>query len=164
MTKEFFTLKYETQIMMYEYLLKGSSICHNIIKKFDGKVINVRFTNAMKDVNTLQGIFYSMDGDDIRIMSNEHRSFKTSKETCDYIDTDRMYFRPVLNGNRLDAAETIKKLVNSELDIKNRIKDCRYCIDHWNEHADDLQKIENMVQDYTKKWPAQIRGIITIGR
>lgn len=162
MTKELFIRKYEAQILTYLYLLKATKICHDVIKNFNGKVVNARFPNAMKSKNRLDRVFYSIEGQWLKIYTDKHRSFSTGDCTVSYIDTAAMFIDIIRDNGRLNTEKTIEKLKEKENEFALHITKCRYCIEHWEDHMIDLQNIRNIVSTYNKKWPSEIKAFIDI--
>lgn len=163
LSKELFKSKYETQIKMYVHLLNGAKAVRYILPKFDGKVLNARFINAVKEANTVQGIFYTLDGKSIKVWSNEHRYYQTSKETIAYIDQDHWYLPLQINEEgRLLYEDSLISIRKEEGKIVEECKTIRFCIDNWDVHQDEWAVLKQQIDAYQKKWDARIRPYIRI--
>lgn len=123
LSKELFKSKYETQIKMYLHLLSGAKAVRDILPKFDGKVLNARFINAVKEANTVQGIFYTLVDKSVRVWSNEHRSYQTGVCTASYIDQDHMYLPLHINEDgRLEYEDSLISIRKKEVKLQTSVK------------------------------------------
>lgn len=163
LSKELFKKKYETQIKMYLHLLSGAKAVHDILPKFDGKVLNARFINAVKETNIVQGIFYTLEGKSIKVWSNEYRHYSTSDCTVAYIDQDHMHLPLQINEEgRLLYEDSMISIRKKEQEIAEECWDIRFCIDNWDVHQYEWTVLKQQIDAYQKKWDARIRPYIRI--
>lgn len=170
MKKESFIRRQETQIAMYLRLLRATKACHETLPKFDGKVLNVRLVKAFKEINQEEGVFFHLNGVEICVRSSIGRSYPDREPdsngytSCSYISTDSLFFRVVLDGNRIDAASTLENLRKSESYFGGRMKELQFCIDNYDQHTKESNELEKSVMEYKKRWPAEIQDYITINK
>lgn len=170
MNKDQFIRRQETQIAMNFRLLEASKACHAVIPKFDGKVFNIRLTKALDEYNSLEGIVYSILNNKISVHSFISRSYPDypnnigEYSTHSYITTDQVLFKVILKDNRVDAKATMKIVRKAEADLADKIKELRFCIDNYDQHAKESKDLKQRIIEYKKRWPAEIQDYITINK
>ena len=109
----------------------------NVLQKFDNKVLNVRFKNALNDIALSQISFY-LEGDFIT-MFNDNRRFKGEHSTI-YVDYHEYSVEIAINDKRIDSNKLLEYInVNIE-SLKTRIKNIEKSI----------LEYDNMVLEYNK--------------
>lgn len=170
MQSSLFIRRQETQIAMYLRLLRATKACHEILPKFDGKVLNVRIVKAFQEANQEEGVYFYLERNHIRVSSSIGRSYSNGDpdsegySTCSYISTDKLSFNVALIDNRINAASTLENLRSSESDFRGRMKELRFCIDNYDQHTKESNELEKSIMEYKKRWPAEIQYYITINK
>lgn len=159
--KERFTAQMTQQIKVYNHLLKGLEICKGTITKFDGKVLNIRLINAMKEQPNPHRLSFSLNGS-ISISDYQDRWYSMpGDQNGGYIDYYTITVNPVKNEqNRIDASKTIEN-ANKQTDyLKKQIEECKTDILRYDEEAEAWKELQNQVTAYNAKYSYRLRGTI----
>lgn len=170
--------RWKQQIKAFDGGIKSLEGIKTLADKFDGKVINKRFVNAMNEITDEKVAIFSLveKGYDYRTKINEKiisiyltdRSFPTSKCTCGYIDEDRFDVREInekdfyINGDGRLVKEFFIKALDDMIAILTQRRDAyQDCINNFDEYLDEVRKINNEIEELRKKvhYPMSIQTI-----
>ncbi|MCD7900267.1 MAG: hypothetical protein LUH22_10465 [Bacteroides sp.] len=164
-SKERFTAQMHQQIKVYNHLLQGLEVLKGVADRFNGKVLNVRFVNAMKESNNHYRLSYSLNGS-VTIGDYQNRWYSMpGDQHGGYIDYYTISVTPVTNeANRIDAPKTIERANNQTDYLKKQIAECKADIARFDEEAGAWKDLERRVNEYNAKYSYRLRGSIDMRR
>lgn len=125
--------------------------------KFDGKVYNKRFVNALNDEAKKIDPLMSVKG-----LEYDHIEICLRLNQWNYNDYESMYVPCVLaNGGRIDYEATVNNEIGKAW-VKNFIlyrDEYQQTIDHYDEYMEKANELEKMIKEYNKL-PHPFRGNI----
>lgn len=164
-TKERFTAQMHQQIKVYNHLLDGIKVCRGQVAKFDGKVLNIRLINAMKEQANPHRLSFSLNGS-ISIADYQNRWYSMpGDQHGGYIDYYTITVNPVTNeANRIDASKTIENADKQTDYLKTKIAECKADITRFDEEADAWAELKKQVDAYNAKYSYRLRGTIHMSK
>lgn len=149
------------QIKVYNHLLDGIKVCREQVTKFDGKVLNIRLINAMKEKPNPHRLSFSLNGS-ISISDYQDRWYSMpGDQNGGYIDYYTITVNPVTNeANRIDASKTIENADKQTDYLKTKIVECKADITRFDEEAEAWAELKKQVDAYNAKYSYRLRGTI----
>lgn len=155
--------KWKKQVKVYNDAIKALETIKPLADKFDGKVINKRFKDALNDICKDIDVAFSIDekgynryakvNEKIIVMRLTDRSFPTSEVSCGYIDEDRFEIWQVdnekfyINGDGRLAKDIFIQAVDRMIDVVNeRIAQYQDCIDNFDAYMDEVRKVNETIK------------------
>lgn len=146
--------KIERRQSLYEYY---NDVFLPTLKKFDGKVYNIRFIKALRE--NASELMY------VRELENDHIVVECRKSKFSYTDYESIYIMVKLKGGRIDHELSItdelgKKWVENFLSYT---EDLRMCVTNYDEYIKVAEKVRDAIEEYAKL-PLQFRENIRFTR
>ncbi len=162
-SKERFTAQMLQQIKVYNHLLKGLEVCKETVARFDGKVLNIRLINAMKEQPNPLRLSFSLNGS-ISIADYQNRWYSMpGDQNGGYIDYHTITVNPVTNEqNRIDAPATIANADKQAEYLKKQIAECKADIIRFDDEAEAWKELGKHVEQYNAKFSYRLRGTISM--
>lgn len=167
--------KFEQQVKAYNDAIKALEVAKTLADKFDGKVINKRFTKAL---NEASDNFFGKERQVIFSISPVHYDWshkqnitqielylsdrcKCYEGGCVYIDYDRVHVYELSNDSecyvnaegRLNKEVFLKALDKQIENCKDAISKFQLCIDHFDEYLNKVKDFNKKLEELKKEIP-----------
>lgn len=174
--------KFEQQVKAYNDAIKALEAAKTLADKFDGKVINKRFANALNEVSEQtfggkqmvifsiqqQGYDYSYKQNVVQIELYLTDRCKCYDGGCVYIGNDRVHVYEVSHDSkcyvnadgRLDKEMYLKALDKQIDGCKKSVEEYQKCIDHFDEYINKVKEFNKKLDELKKEIPSPM-GIST---
>lgn len=144
--KEVFVDYTQRQIERREELLKFyNKVFLPTLKKFDGKVYNIRFIKALREQSA---------NDLMYVQELEHDYVRTDlrREKFTYTDYESIYFMVKLTDGRIDYKASIEDSLgrNWILNFQQYTDELRAAIHSYDEYMEIVKKVNDAVHEYQK--------------
>ncbi len=151
-----FMQRADNQIKIYELLIRANRTAMDVIKSFDGKVLNNRLTKAVEtEIKKIHPrLFAELTISYKHDVSNNEGRLKISLYDYDYnsLDNDSSLYitlSPFDDGNRVVWAETESRKENEE-HRQDWIADWKHCKKSYDNSYKQAMKIYEMIEKYNK--------------
>lgn len=167
------SVKLEKQIFVYKELVENALKCIKALQKFDGKVVNIKVKNALKD-KVISDIYITDNGwiyeNGIKYsgyeLNHNNRWFTDGTinnggcQNGGYIDNNDLTIPLIKDeNNRLNFSET-ERMINLSISRKNeeieKLVKALQDIDKEREHA---KKIEALINEYKSMYHYSIQSL-----
>lgn len=155
--KERFMKRAENEILATEYIIKARQIALDMLKDFDGKVLNNRYTKAVdaKLKEVYRGLWCTLVVEydhttkaNVGRLKIEVRLYEKSNGT----DNCTIYIKllPDLYAYRVDYAKTIEDSRNTNEGELKQIEDYKNAIKQYDKVYKHAEKVRKTIEDYAK--------------
>ena len=160
MNKQEMILHYTKQSECYNQLKESLPKMIEVLKKFDGKVINIRLEKALQELFSKHEFIVTIknkyDNKKEIELYNQNRGYKSlSGEHWNYLDYNRATFK--IDYERLNAVNAIESLNKEVTSLKNQSEKLLNDINNINIIEDEYNRICNLIKDFNNKYDFQIR-------
>jgi len=173
--KQEFTNQVNQQIKVYEHLIQGLETCVQFIHSFNGKVVNVKLTNAISKAENPNRLSYSItqksgySGMALSITDTYNRMYQSvDKNTMNYLSSYSCVFHlPTTkpdewSQDRVNAEEALKQIEIEKEYLLILISECKTDLQKYDEEITAWEELEKQVEVYEKKFSPRLRGNITM--
>jgi len=173
--KQEFINQINQQIKVYEHLIQGLETCVPFIQSFNGKVLNVKLTNAISKAENPNRLSYSItqkagySGMAISITDSYNRMYPSvDKNTMNYLTSYKCVFHlPTTKPDewaqdRINADEAVKQIEIEKDYLLILIKECSADLQMYDEEITAWEELEKQIEVYEKKFSPRLRGTITM--
>lgn len=144
--KEVFVSYTLDQIERREELLKFyNKVFLPTLKKFDGKVYNIRFIKALREQAT-SGLMY------VHELENDHIRVDLRRYAFNYTDFEAIYLMVKLTNGRIDYKASTEDSLgrNWILNFQQYTDEFRDVIHNYDEYMEIVKKVNDAVHEYQK--------------
>ncbi|MDR2916411.1 MAG: hypothetical protein LBV74_16550 [Tannerella sp.] len=154
-----FNMQINRQIIVYQNIIEGFNTVIPVLGKFSNKVINVRFVNALKEANTVNGIIFSIeDGKFLKVSQMTNKSYTSPiTQRHVYLDNARYLQLVISDVGRLQLNETLDNLHDSVYQLNVYINHCMKEIDTYDQFENDLTALIQCIKNFEEKHSITIR-------
>jgi hypothetical protein len=158
MSKESEKQYHEKQCEVYKVLIDAFSKLPETVKKFDGKVYNVKFDRALKELFTGTEINLWIDGN-MQIVISYHRAYPSGDgHSCFYVEYDKQWSRVFVNAEkRIDSERTIAEIQATINQLHMSWNELSDTINNLVALQDDYEDICKSIKEFNKKYSATVR-------
>lgn len=155
--KEEFCLKLNRQIAVNNLLAEAFKSFEEIIKSFDGKVINVKLVRAFQEQSEKLGFKFHVTKDNDRITVNingREREMYMGKTFIGYVGSNNEEFRMALyDFNRINAEGSIKGLQETLKRLEKQTAEKQNIVDNFDFYVEESLKFEEAYNHYKETIP-----------
>lgn len=151
-------LYYQKQSECYQILINSFNEIIETVKKFDGKVLNIRFEKALKElfINSDVNIYESKN--QIKIIYHTGYKDPADKDGWCYLEYDGIWANIILNQeNRIQAIETILDIQDTIKRLTESKKELDYTIENYDNLKKEYEDICNKIREFDKKYNYIVR-------
>ena len=149
LTKSEFVNDMEKRIAIRKEILEFvENVYFPMMEKFDGKVYNKRFINALNEEGKKMDEYLY-----VREREYDHIEISVRVSPYNYTDCESIYVKCNLNNDgRIDYDATINDKVGQAWieNFKKYTDDYQSSIDHYDEYCEVLTSLENMLKQYNE--------------
>lgn len=169
--KQNFIVKREAQINLFKVAIQELEKVKELVKDFDKKVINRRFTNEYekRGFKGYPKLDIDYNGKEMLTIcfSGSEREIYVDGRFKGYLDDNTIQFylaKQADNDSRLNSDETINNINQTIAKIIEKIDYLNNCINNFDNYLKQSYEIEKMIEEYKKNVPYDVALNITIGR
>lgn len=165
MNKKYVKGYWQKLVDMYDAYIKQTSILSKFAEKYDGKIINKRFVDALKSEGFMGGVSIENIGSQyvFVLSSNVDSRYPTSDHSCNYLhDSWRLTsWSFSASGNnkycyidcnrRLNYSMLVKTIDEEVQSLRKNLEKYKYGIDHFDELFGAVMEVNKAVADLNKK-------------